>query len=418
LNIEHFARVEGHGNVRVKVEDGTLTAVEMNVTEAARFFESMVRGRPYTEVTYVSSRICGICSPSHTVTSLLAIEDAFGLAVSERSARLRELLIYGSYLQNHATHLYFLAAPDYLSMPDIWPLSKASPEAFANALAIKQLGNELCTAVGGRSIHPVNAVVGGFTSEPGRPVLAELAGRLDAAVRFAEECCDLFKSFSAPALETAGDFLSLVEPDAYAVASGCLKAVRQGWSVPVGDYKDRIHEAPVRHSNAKLSTLDNGQTYFTGALARINNSWAQLSQQAKLMAAKVGLRPVALNSYRNNLAQAVELVDACVRCAEICRWLLEDDGSSAPVKFEVSAASGTGATEAPRGVLFHELGFDAAGRVDCANIVTPTAQNLANLENDIRLLAPMILDQAPDEFEMQISKLIRAYDPCLSCSVH
>ena len=165
IHVDHIARVEGHGNVHVVIEDGAVKTVEMNVVEPARLFESMVRGRRFEEIPYISSRICGICSSSHVVTDLKAIERVFGVEVTDRTRALRELLVYGSYLQNHASHLFVFAAPDFLGMPSVFPLAQTDPELFEQALGLKALGNELCTKVGGRSIHPITAVVGGFTHE-------------------------------------------------------------------------------------------------------------------------------------------------------------------------------------------------------------------------------------------------------------
>ena len=168
INVDHIARIEGHGNIHLAIEDGAVATCEMNVVEPARLFESMVRGRMFSEIPYIASRICGICSASHVVTDLLAIERVFGIEVSDRTHALRELLIYGSYLQNHATHLFVFAAPDFTGHASVFPLATEAPELFNQALALKALGNELCTKVGGRSVHPITAVVGGFTNEISR----------------------------------------------------------------------------------------------------------------------------------------------------------------------------------------------------------------------------------------------------------
>ena len=166
-----------------------------------------------------------------------------------------------------------------------------------------------------------------------------------------------------------------------------------------------------------------GTPYFTGALARVNASWQHLGQNAKVAAAKAGLRPPERNPFMNNVAQAVELVDALDRCAALCRRLAEPggvEGTSAPVAFDVRAGHAVGFTEAPRGALFHELELDGEGRVVRASILTPTAQNVANLEADMRLLAEMLVDEGcgEDVIRLEVEKLVRAYDPCLSCSVH
>ena len=170
INVDHMARIEGHGNVHLLIKDGELENVEMNVTEAVRLFEAMVVGRSFRETSYICSRVCGICSATHVVTDLQCIERIFDVEVSERSKLLRQLLIYGSFLQNHASHLFVFAVPDFIGQPSVFPLADADPALFKQALGLKRLGNDLCTTVGGRSIHPITAVVGGFTSEPA-PIL-------------------------------------------------------------------------------------------------------------------------------------------------------------------------------------------------------------------------------------------------------
>ena len=424
IKVDHLARVEGHGNVHVVIEDGAVQTVEMNVIEPARLFESMVRGRSYTEVSYIASRVCGICSASHVVTSLLAIERIFGVEVTDRTKALRELLVYGSYLQNHATHLFVLAAPDFLNQPSVFPLAQSDPALFDKALGLKALGNELCTKVGGRSIHPITAVVGGFTHEITSEEYLELADKLEASIPFAVQTVDLFNSFRTPDIQTAGDFLAMTADDRYAVADSRIATfVHGGVSFDADDIDENVDEYKVDHSAALFArSRATGSNYFTGALARVNASWGKLSKTAKVAAAKAGLRPPELNPFRNNVAQAVELVDALERCAELCRRLANDEfeGSSEPVAFTPCAGKGTGFTEAPRGTVFHELELDDEGRVVHASIITPTAQNVANLEGDMLLLAENMLeiDASPDKIRAEIEKLVRAYDPCFSCSVH
>lgn len=425
IHVDHIARVEGHGNVHVVIEDGVVKTVEMNVVEPARLFESMVRGRRFEEVPYIASRICGICSSSHVVTDLKAIERIFGVEVTDRTRALRELLVYGSYLQNHASHLFVFAAPDFLGMPSVFPLAKTDPELFEQALGLKALGNELCTKVGGRSIHPITAVVGGFTHEIEPSAYLELADKMDAAMDFALEAVDLFRSFKVPAIATAGDMLAMVEDDRYPVeCSDKAFFLNAGIEFDANEVQERIEEYAVPHSAALLARVHETQSpYFTGALARINASWQNLGQNAKVAAAKAGLRPPEANPFMNNVAQAVEIVDALDRCANLCRMLAEPgaiESSSGPVPFEVCAGRAVGFTEAPRGALFHDLTLDGEGRVTHASILTPTAQNVANLEADMRLLAETLVADGAEEdvVRLEIEKLVRAYDPCLSCSVH
>lgn len=424
IHVDHIARIEGHGNVHVVIEDGAVKTVEMNVVEPARLFESMVQGRRFEEVPYIASRICGICSSSHVVTDLLAIERIFDVQVTDRTNALRELLVYGSYLQNHATHLFVFAAPDFIGHKSVFPLAEENPALFEQALGLKALGNELCTRVGGRSVHPITAVVGGFTHELAAEEYLELAGKMDAMREFAVAVVDLFDGFAVPDIATKGDMLAMVAPDRYPVAdSRAARFLNAELTFDSNNVNEAVEEYSVAHSAALLARVRSTQApYFTGALARINASWQHLSQSAKVAAAKAGLRPPERNPFMNNVAQAVELVDALERCAELCRRLAanEFEGSSEPMAFDVCAGRGVGFTEAPRGALFHELELDEEGRVVHASIITPTAQNVANLEDDMRLLAEALVAQGAeeDEVRLEIEKLVRAYDPCLSCSVH
>ncbi len=425
IHVDHIARIEGHGNVHVVIEDGVVKTVEMNVVEPARLFESMVRGRIFHEVPYIASRICGICSASHVVTDLKAIERVFGVQVSDRTRALRELLVYGSYLQNHATHLFVFAAPDFLGQKSVFPLADIDPALLDQALGLKALGNELCTKVGGRSVHPITAVVGGFTDEIAADEYRRLAERMDEAAAFAARAVDLFHDFGVPPIETRGDLLAMVEDGYYPVeCSDTARFLDAGIEFDANEVGAQVEEYAVGHSAALLARVRaTGTPYFTGALARVNASWQHLGQNAKVAAAKAGLRPPERNPFMNNVAQAVELVDALDRCAALCRRLAEPggiEGTSAPVAFDVRAGHAVGFTEAPRGALFHELELDGEGRVARASILTPTAQNVANLEADMRLLAEMLVDEGcgEDVIRLEVEKLVRAYDPCLSCSVH
>lgn len=424
INVEHMARVEGHGDICVVITDGVVETVQMRVVEPARLFESMVRGRSFNEVSYIASRVCGICSATHVVTDLKAIESVFGVEVSQRTKDLRELMVHGSYIQNHATHLYVFAAPDFLGEESVFPLAETNRELFDKALGLKGLGNELSAKIGGRPVHPITAVIGGFTSEISRDEYLELADKLEAAIPFALQTVDFFSALRVQPLSTEGDMLAMIDADSYPIErsdTGCF--VRSGETFQAIDYDKHLEEYIVDHSAAKFARVrSTGRSYMTCALARINASWDKLCPQAKVAAAKAGLRPPAYNPMLNNVAQAVEIVDALERCAASCRRLAEtvNEETSKPVDFKIKAGRGVGFTEAPRGSAFHEIELDEEGRVVHASILTPTAQNVANLEGDMLQLANLLVAEgAPEDLiRLEIEKLVRAYDPCLSCSVH
>lgn len=424
INVEHVARVEGHGDIRLCIEDGRVTACEMAVVEPARLFEAMVAGRSFEEVPYIASRVCGICSSSHVVTDIRAIERVFGVEVTDRTEALRELLVYGSFLQNHATHLFVFAAPDFLGHASVFPLAEDNPALLEGALGLKALGNELCTLVGGRSIHPITAVVGGFTHEIAASEYLRLADAMDEARAFALASVDLFRDFDTVDVQTEGDMLAMTAAGSYPVCtSDTARFVRAGYEFSAQEVESEIEEYPQGSSAAFLARARRtGRPYMTAALARVNASWDALCKDARYAAAKAGLRPPEYNPFANNIAQAVELVDVLDRCASLCRRLAADEfaGTSEPVPFEVRAGAGVGFTEAPRGALFHVLDLDDAGRVRRASIMTPTAQNIANLEADMRQLAEKMAAASYDAdlIRLEVEKLVRAYDPCLSCSVH
>jgi len=417
LTVEHVARIEGHGTITVNVEDGVIAEIRMDVIEPARLFESMVVGRRFDEAPLITSRICGICSPNHAITSIKALESAFGIEVSERTKMLRSLMLYGSYLQNHATHLYILAAPDYVGQPNVFPLAESHPDVVKRALGLKALGNDLTTAIAGRPVHPITCVVGGFTAEPSREELRAFADRLHSAARDAAATAELFATFDTPVFETSGEMLALTSESEYAIYDGDVCALDAGWCRPASEYREFVTESIVGHSNAKHSTVD-GRTFMVGALPRLNLNWDRLLPAARIVATKAGLRPISRNTFLNNLCQAIELVDAAERCAVLCERLIADEGTTTPVAFQIKAGAGTAATEAPRGTLYHTLEVDDDGFVTAGNVITPTAQNLANLEADMRAFAPTISHLPEDEFVLRIEQLVRAYDPCLSCAVH
>jgi len=448
LDIQHIARIEGHGTVEVQLDGSTIRNIELKTIEPARFFESIVGGRHFNDLALIVSRICGICSPNHTITGLMAIENALNIEVSERTRLLRELLVYGSFIQNHTTHLYFLAAPDYVkqgkkqaqnpsSILDLASGKKRDRELLSRALGLKKLGNDLCAAVGGRPVHPVNAVVGGFTDEPDQMTLQILAARLRAALRDAVRTVELFVSLDIPYFEPKREKLALHDPDQYAILSDSktvqVRALKSVWSQPVANYHDFIVEhANPQNGNAKFSYLENNQgakiPFMVGALSRISISRGTLLSAA-LAAMNLAL-PVlqdSSNPYLNNLCQAIELVDALERCAILCESLAESHGDSQahsqvqtlpPQAIIPQAGTGYAASEAPRGTLYYSVGLNEQGFITSGDVITPTAQNLACIEADLRTLAPQLEDLPQDQLILRIEQLIRAYDPCLSCAVH
>ncbi|MCL2024228.1 MAG: Ni/Fe hydrogenase subunit alpha [Coriobacteriia bacterium] len=423
LNIHHLARIEGHGNVSIEVKNSKVKEIRLDVVEPARLFESMIVGRRYDEAPLATSRVCGICSANHFVTNLLAVEDALDITVSERTRTMRQLLVHGSFLQNHATALYVFAAPDFVQLPSFFPLAETTPEVVQRALRLKKLGNDLCTLVGGRAVHPITPTVGGFTADVDADALHVMAQRLRDAAADAAATAEFFGELQTPRFDTTSDMLALYEAGTYAVTVGEIRALQAGWTRPIRDYPEVIEEQAVANSNAKQALVDD-KPFLVGPLARVNISWDELLPSARVVASKVGLRPVHRNIFSAHICRAIELVDAVDRCAMLAEELAVSASgttagdSVAPEPFEVRAGTGYGATEAPRGTLYHSVTLDDRGTVTAADIVTPTSQNLASIAQELTAYAPTVVDYEPEDFKRAVEMLIRSYDPCLSCAVH
>jgi len=412
IRLDHITKIEGHASLRVVVEDNKLKTVELGAFEGARFFEGLIVGRKYYEVPIITSRICGICSCIHVTASLQAIENAFGVKVSEQTRLLRELLCVGERIRSHASHLYLFALPDYLGYESALAMAPKHKEEVNKALELIKLGNNIVTAIGGRDMHPIAGVVGGFTKIPDKEEFKELLNRLKKQKRDAIKTVELFAKLKYPKFERQTQYFALYD-NGYSTISGDVRSSDK--KIKPKSYKEHIKEVIKEYSTAKFSTI-NGRSFMVGSLARVNNNHDTMSKDTKKLIKKLKLRFHIYNPFYNNLCQALELVNHFDRAIEMLEDLeLKEEE---PVKVIVRQGRGVSCVEAPRGLLFHDYEFDESGKLVKANIITPTAQNLNNLEQDLWAYLPIILNKSDDKVKLEIEKLIRAYDPCFSCSAH
>ncbi len=416
VNVDHVTRVEGHGNIVVNVKQGRIEECKWEVVEAPRFFEAFVRGRKYTEVAHITSRICGICSIGHTLCSLKATEAALGVTVSEQTRHLRRILIQGENLQSHVLHAYFLAAPDFVGAPSVFPLVQTHPEVVVRALRMKKLANDLCDVFGGRTVHPITPTVNGFTRLPEVKEIREIRKRLADAGPDLTATLDLFKTLKIPEFKRETEYISLKSDEEYALYDGLIASSDAG-TTPVENYRSWTNEYLVPHSTAKY-TKHVRDSYFVGALARFNNNHAALSSGAKKAAAELGLKAPCHNPFMNTVAQVVEAVHAVEESIRLIDELLDRGLKEEDRRIVVKAGKGVGSVDVPRGILFHEYTYDKDGICQEANCIIPTNQNHANIQKDMEALLPQILDCPEDEIRLKMEMLVRAYDPCISCSTH
>ena len=415
VTVEGIARVEGEGSLRVDVRDGVVEDVALTIFEPPRFFEALLRGRAASEAPDLTARICGICPVAYQMSACAAVEDAVGSRVDARVTDLRRLLYCGEWIQSHALHVYLLHAPDFLGCQDAVELAERDPTAVRRGLALKKMGNLTMETVGGRAVHPVNVRVGGFYRAPSREDLAALAGPLEQARADAVATVAWVAGFDFPDVEGEYRFVALRGPGRYPMESGRVVS-SEGLDCTPAEFADRVEEEHVARSTALHARLDGRHAYLTGPLARYALNADQLPEAARRAAADAGLTVPCTNPFRSIVVRAVELVAACDEALRLVAAYEPPDPPAAPVEWRPGV--GTGATEAPRGLLFHRYELDDDGRITSARIVPPTSQNQLTIESDLRRVAQAALDLPDDELTWRCEQAVRNHDPCISCAAH
>lgn len=418
VNVHHVTRVEGHGNIVVDIRDGTVEKCELQIVESPRFFEAMLRDRPYHQASHITSRICGICAIGHATASLRATEHALQVQVSEQTRLLRELAFHGELLDSHILHVYMLVAPDFLNVDSVIPLATTHPEIVKRALRMKKFSGDLCQAIVGRHTHPIAMTVGGFTHFVSVRELIALREQAQALLADVDATVELFGSLPWPTFERPTEYVALVHPDRYGFIDGTIGST-DGYELPIEEYRQVTNERLEPHSTAKHTAFNRG-SYMVGALARFNLKHQHLSARAKAAAEHLGLKAPCYRPFMNSAAQVVEIVhcvDDAIRLLDelIQRGVVPE--APAPVTLR-PGARGVGACDVPRGILFHEYQIGENGLIQEANCIIPTGQNLGNVDRDMRALVPTLITEPEDQIRHKMEMLVRAYDPCISCSTH
>lgn len=420
IKVKHLTRVEGHGNIVVNMKEGKLEKARLEIVEAPRFFEAMLKGRSFHEAHIITSRICGICSLGHQVTSLKATERALGLDVSEQTILLRKLLIHGATIQSNILHAYFLAVPDFLREGSVFPLITSHKDVVLRALRMKKLANDIGDIISGRAVHPITLVPGGFTRIPTISELEGLKKRLvDQMIPDALDTVETVKSLAeaVPVFNRETEYISLQNDSEYALYDGEIYSSDTG-RTPDTKYESMTNEFIVPHSTSKHAK-HHRDSLMVGALARWNNNYSQMHEIAREAGFKMGLTTPCTNPYMNTIAQVAEAIHCTLDSIEIIDTLIsnglrDEQPNQAPTQF----GTGVGATEVPRGILYHEYTYNQQGQIEKANCIIPTGQNLGNIDDDMVKLVPEIIHEPKENIVLNLEMLVRAYDPCISCSVH
>ncbi|MBI5344217.1 MAG: Ni/Fe hydrogenase subunit alpha [Deltaproteobacteria bacterium] len=416
IKVDEITRVEGHGNIVIDIRKGLVKEVHLEIIESPRFFEVMLRHRKYDEAHHIMSRICGICAVSHTSASLKAIEDAMDIRISPQAALLRKLAFCGEVVQSHILHLFFLVLPDLFGAGSIAPLLETQPELVKTGLELKRLANEICAVVGGRHIHPISLFPGGVVFTPKPSEMKRLRKALQGSFGRLESAFDFLSRVDVPCFSKTREFISLKSKTEYSIYGGSPVSSKN-YSIKPDAYTKKIKEYVVTYSTAKQARTEKG-TFMVGALARLNNNFRQLRPRAKAAAATAGLRPPFSNPFLNNMAQMIECIHLTEDSIALIGRLLDMGLKPEPVKKPRGYGRGIGIVEAPRGTLYHEYVIDKKGFIESAECIIPTAQNLRSIEEDLIDFVPTILDRPKEEIRKSVETLVRAYDPCISCSSH
>ncbi len=415
LRIDGLTRVEGEGSVKLQVRDGEVRSAQLRIFEPPRFFEALLRGRDYTEAPDITARICGICPVAYQMSAVHALEDALAIEVPQAIRDLRRLLYCGEWIKSHALHITLLHAPDFLGYDSGIAMAREHGAAVRRGLALKQAGNAIIAALGGREVHPVTVRVGGFHRVPHPRELAPLAERLRWAREAALETVRWTGAFEFPDCERPYTFLALRHPQNYPFNAGRIVS-NQGLDIPAQVFEERIREHPVRHSNALQAELLGTGAYLTGPLARYSLNFERLAPIAREAALAAGLGSRCTNPFRSIVVRAVEVLHACEEALSLIgRYEVP---AQAACECEPRAATGMAATEAPRGLLYHRYDLAADGTIRLARIVPPTAQNQAAMEEDLRRFSGEWLSGPTEMLRRRCEQLVRNHDPCISCATH
>ena len=416
VSVEGLARVEGEGSLRVEVRDGRVEDVELQIFEPPRFFEAFLRGRRATEAPDLTARICGICPVAYQMSACAAVEDALGMSVGPGIADLRRLLYCGEWMQSHSLHVHMLHAPDFLDCQDAVEMAQLHRPAFERGLALKKMGNRIMETVGGRAIHPVNVKVGGFYRAPSKAEVAGLAGPLSDALDKALATVEWVAGFDFPDVHGDYRFVALREPGRYPLESGRV-ASSDGLDTTPAGFADLVVEEHVARSTALHARIEDRLEYLTGPLARYALEFRQ-SCRTWPPRRRPGLAWVPSAPTPSRASSCGPSRSCSPAGRRSISWSATSRRTPRSATVPQGGGVGTGATEAPRGLLFHRYHIDPEGSITKAQIVPPTSQNQITIEADIRRTVQASLDLDDDELTWRSEQAVRNHDPCISCATH
>lgn len=412
ITIDGLSKIEGHASLDVTVRKNKVENVKLKISENKRFYVHAIRGKQFQTVPQLVSRICGTCSVAHLTCCTEAVEKALKVEPSEQTILLRKLMMYGTMIRDHAMHLYLFCLPDILGKDSVLDFDERQHELVHHAFEVKKAGNNLAKLIGGRAIHPPYAQVGQFSHLPDKEETKQVIEELKKVRSNIFELVKIFYDCTFT-LRKRTRFVALTTPD-FSFLEGVIKSSNK-LTIPAAHYWEHLHKVIIPYSQAAGFEFE-GKDFMVGALARMNLNRERLHRETRRDLAKYLRTFPSENVYHNNLAQAIEIM----HCIDHSIELLESkDFRAEPKKdFKMKKSNGVGVVEAPRGTLYYAISLDKDGKVVYGNLVIPTAQNQIKMENDIRTLVSQNMDKGKPFVQHEIEKLIRAFDPCMTCATH
>jgi len=420
IKVDYLARVEGEGALFIEIEGNRAKNVQLKIFEPPRFFEGFLQGRDFSEVPDITARICGICPVAYQMSSVHAMESILGIQMEGALRELRRLLYCGEWIESHGLHLFMLHAPDFLGYPDAIAMAKDHKNLVETALFVKKIGNQIVSTLGGREIHPINVKVGGFYRVPERSEFQNLLENLKKARDAFPAIMQEVKNFEFPDFERDYEFVSLSHEDEYPLNEGTIVSSK-GLSIAANQFNDFFEEEHVPYTNALHCVKKDGKTpYFVGPLARYSMHFDKLPKEVQTFAFGLSLKKTCNNPFKSLLVRGVEIYFALVEAIRVIENY--NKPAHAFIETKIKAGKGSWATEAPRGLLFHEYEIDESGKILKAQIIPPTSQNQKTIERDLYEYIPFYSkseDMNDDErLTLRCEQSIRNYDPCISCATH
>jgi len=416
IKINHIDKIEGHAGFVGDIVDGNIKKARFEVIMGIRLFERIMVGRKFEEAANISARICGVCPVVHYLTALKAIESALDVSVPEDAITMRKILMLGQFVQSHTLHVYFLSLSDFFDISETGSLVKKFPEYTGLVLNVREYGNELIHVFGGRTIHPVSGKIGGFRVAPSRLKVEKLLKQNDEILKQAIKLGEFFAELNYPGFSRETEYVALKNNKEYTIYDGNITSTK-GLNIPPEKFEKNIEEIQLPYEAVKR-VKKNDKEIMVGALARLNINYDKLNREAAKILKKSNIMLPSFNSFYNIMAQMIEIINCIEEANKLLEKVLKSDLKNIATDYKVKEGYGVGVIEAPRGALYHAYGINAKGKINKLNIITPTAQLISNMEKDLEEYLPRVLNLTEKERTRKIKMMIRAYDPCITCSVH